>query len=160
PRGRAAASAAAKAQYRQIRSAQAQVAAALPGVAPGSRVLYWTHSVLAGIAVSTDVRNIPRLQHLAGVKAVYPIMPKEASNSYAVPLQGAPAGWTAHGDLGQDSTVAVIDTGIDYTHADFGGPGDSAVYDTARQHDAEPADPRLFPSAKVIGGRDLVGDAY
>ena len=51
PRGRAAASAAAKSQYAQVRSAQARVVAALPAVAPGARVLYRTHSLLAGVAV-------------------------------------------------------------------------------------------------------------
>src|SRR5262249_10000381 len=64
------------------------------------------------------------------------------------------------GDLGQDSTVAVIDTGLDYTHANFGGPGTSAAYDQAFAHSTAPADPALFPSLKIIGGTDLVGDAY
>ncbi len=159
-RGRTAASAAAKTQYTQIKAAQAQVASVLPSVAPGSRELYRTHSVLAGIAVYTDVQNVPRLRQISGVKAVYPISPKTRSNAYAVPLVGAPLAWTAYGDLGQDSTIAVIDTGIDYTHANFGGPGTPAAYDTALAHDAEPADPALFPSAKVIGGTDLAGDAY
>jgi subtilisin family serine protease len=160
PRGRAAAAAAARSQYAQVRSAQARVVAALPAVAPGARVLYRTHSLLAGVAVYTDAKSLPRLQRLPGVKAVYPISPKALANSYAVPLQHAPEAWTAYGDLGQDSTVAVIDTGIDYTHADFGGPGTAAAYQAAFARGALPADPALFPSAKIIGGTDLVGDAY
>jgi subtilisin family serine protease len=160
PRGRSAASAAAKAQYALIKTAQARVASLLPSVAPGSRLLYRTHSVLAGIAVYTDVRDLPRLRTMSGVKAVHPIAAKKPSNAYAVPLVGAPQAWTAYGDLGQNSTIAVIDTGIDYTHANFGGPGTVAAYDAASAHGAEPADPALFPSAKVIGGTDLVGDDY
>jgi subtilisin family serine protease len=58
--------------------------------------------------------------------------------------------------------IAVIDTGIDYTHADFGGPGTIAAYDQANSRDTLPADPTLFgPSApRVKGGIDLVGDDY
>ena len=160
PRGRSAASAAARSQFTRIRAAQARFAAALPSAAPGSRVLYRTHSVVAGIAVDTDVANVPRLQRMSGVRAVHPISAKKPSNAYAVPLQGAPQAWTAYGDLGQDSTIAVIDTGIDFTHANFGGPGTAAAYDAAFAHDAAPADPELFPSAKVIGGTDLAGDGY
>ena len=94
------------------------------------------------------------------MKAVYPIAPKKASNSYAIPLQGAPSAWQAHGDLGQNSTIGIIDTGVDYTHANFGGPGTVAAYNTALAHDGHNADPALFPNAKVIGGYDLAGDSY
>jgi subtilisin family serine protease len=157
PQGKAAASAAAKAQYRQVQSDQARVVTALPS---GSRVLYKMHSVLAGVAVYTDVHNFAALQGISGVKAVYPIAPKSPSNAYAVPLQHAPQAWVAHGDLGENSKVAVIDTGIDYTHANFGGPGTVAAYDTAKSTDDLPPNPALFPSAKVVGGTDLVGDTY
>ena len=60
---------------------------------------------------------------------VYPIAAKSPSNSYAVPLQNAPQAWKAYGDLGADSTVAIIDTGVDYTHANMGGVGTVADFD-------------------------------
>jgi subtilisin family serine protease len=156
-RGKAAASTAAKTQYSRIKTQQNGVVAALPR---GSRVLYRTHSVLSGVAVYTDVHNYAALRRISGVQAVYPIAPKTASNSYAMPLQHAPLAWQAHGDLGANSTVAVIDTGIDYTHANFGGPGTVAAYNTAKANDAQAANPSVFPSAKVVGGTDLVGDNY
>jgi subtilisin family serine protease len=58
--------------------------------------------------------------------------------------------------------VAVIDTGVDYTHANFGGPGTVTAWKTAFAKSTGPADPTLFgPDApKVKGGVDLVGDAY
>ncbi|MDT4938920.1 MAG: hypothetical protein QOG80_2591, partial [Pseudonocardiales bacterium] len=155
--GKSAAAAAARAQLRQVVAAQSGVVAALP---TGSKVIYKTHAVLAGVAVVTDVRNYAALTRIGGVAAVYPIAPKTASNAYAVPLQGAPTAWTAHGDLGQNSTIAVIDTGIDYTHANFGGPGTSAAYDTAKATDNVAANPALFPSAKIIRGFDFAGDSY
>src|SRR4051812_4727919 len=153
-RGASAARAAARAQLSRVTTAQNRVVAALPAK---SRVLYRTHAVLPGLAVVTDVANYAKLRGLSGVTAVYPIAPKSPSNSYAVPLQGAPQAWKAFGDLGQNSTVAVIDTGIDYTHADFGGAGTTEAYDTAKA--AKGASPD-FPSDKVIGGFDLAGDDY
>ena len=100
------------------------------------------------------------LEGLDGVSAVYPIAPKSLDNSYAMPLQGAPQAWTSTGALGQGTKIAVIDTGIDYTHANFGGPGTVSAYDDAHAAEASDADPALFPSTKVVGGFDLVGDAY
>ena len=58
----------------------------------------------------------------------------------------------------------MIDTGIDYTHANFGGPGTVEAYEAADAADTTlgPEDAPWFgPTApKVKGGIDLVGDAY
>ncbi|HEX2896214.1 MAG TPA: S8 family serine peptidase [Marmoricola sp.] len=153
-RGKAAAHVAAKSQLSTVTSAQNRVIGALPS---GSRVLYRTHAVLAGVAVVTDVKNYSKLTRLSGVSAVYPIAPKSPSNSYAVPLQKAPQAWESHGNLGQNSTVAIIDTGIDYTHTDLGGDGAPSTYPTAKAAKGQSPD---YPNAKVIGGYDLAGDDY
>lgn len=155
--GAATARSAARAQRVRIAGAQRRVEAELP---PRSPVLYRTHSVIAGVAVSTSTGNREELAGLPGVRAVYPIAPKTFSNSTAVPLQGAPQVWEGSGDLGQGMRIAIIDTGIDYTHANFGGPGTLSAYDTAHAAEASAPNPALFPSAKVAGGADLVGDAY
>ena len=156
-RGEVAAAAAARTQFAQVKASQARVVAALP---TNATVLYRTHSVLAAIAVTTDVKNLSALKGISGVRAVYPIAPKSPSNAYAVPLQGAPKVWTAYGDLGQNATIAVIDTGIDYTHANFGGPGTVAAYQKALATDAVAANPAEFPTSKIIDGYDFAGDAY
>ena len=69
-----------------------------------------------------------------------------------------------HGDsawggglTGDGVTVAIIDTGLDYYHANFGGSGDPA--DFAADNGLTIGTP-AFPNAKVIGGTDFVGDAY
>jgi subtilisin family serine protease len=157
PKGTAAAHAAAKTQLTAIRTAQNNVAAALPSK---SRVLYRTHAVMSGLGVVTDVRNFAKLQAISGVAAVYPIAPKSLSNSSAVPLQRAPEAWTAYGDLGANSTVAILDTGVDYTHANFGGVGTVTDFNQAAAQLGKPVSPNEFPGPKVIGGSDLVGDAY
>ncbi|MFL6022802.1 MAG: S8 family serine peptidase [Marmoricola sp.] len=155
--GQAAARTASKKQLGTVTSAQNRVIANLPS---GSKVLYKAHSALAAVAVTTDVKNYTKLTRMSGVTAVYPISPKSATNSYAVPLQGAPDAWEAHGDLGKNSTVAIIDTGVDYTHADFGGVGTVADYKAAKAQLGQPVTEGEFPGPKVIGGYDLAGDDY
>jgi subtilisin family serine protease len=155
--GKAAAKAAARNQLSTVRASQDRVTAALP---KGTTVLYKTHAALNTVAVRTDAKNVRALRGISGVAAIYPIAPKKPSNSYAVPLVGGPAAWTAFGDLGENTSIAIIDTGLDYTHANFGGPGTEAAYTTAHAAEASPADPTLFPSAKIVDGYDFAGDAY
>jgi subtilisin family serine protease len=149
-------------QKAAIATAQSRLAQALPA---RSSVLYRLSNVLDAVAVRTDVHNYTALTHLAGVAAVYPVAPKAPTNSYAVPFQDAPAGWDGDPsgkDIGEGIRVADIDTGLDYTHADFGGPGTTAAYRTAFAHDTEaPAagsyDPHKFDAQDSW---DLVGDTY
>ena len=155
--GKTAANTAARNQLSMVKAAEARVIAALPS---GSNVLYQTHTVLAGVAVYTNVKNIPALQRISGVARVYPIAAKTPSLTYADVLQRAPQVWQTYSDRGENATIADIDTGIDYTHADFGGPGTTAAYNLAHSTETAPADPSLFPTAKIPVGYDLVGDSY
>jgi subtilisin family serine protease len=157
PAGRSAARAAATQQLTAVRAAQGRVIAALPS---GSHVLYHTHAALAGVAVYTNVANATALQRISGVAAVYPIAPKKPSLTYAVPLVHAPQAWETYGDTGAGTTIADIDTGIDYTHSDFGGVGTVAEYTDSKAQLGEPVSPGEFPGPKVAGGFDLVGDDY
>src|SRR5438094_447425 len=73
--------------------------------------------------------------------------------------------WALAGAVGLSVVAAMggtADTGIDYTHADVGGPGTGAAWTAAKAASTAPADPSLFgPAApKVKGGYDFVGDAY
>src|ERR671910_166745 len=73
----------------------------------------------------------------------------------SVSFIGAPAVWRDHGARGKGVSVAIIDSGIDYTHANFGGSGTRADYDA---NDPAVVEPGSFPTAKVVAGYDLVGD--
>jgi subtilisin family serine protease len=155
PRGLRAARTAATDQLATVHAAETDVIAALPS---DTRVLYRTHAVLAGVAVYTKVSNLAALQRISGVSAVYPIAPKTPSLSYSVLLQKAPQAWAAYGDTGANTTIAIIDTGIDYTHADFGGPGTTAAYKAALASDT--ATPSFPDPNKIAGGYDFAGDTY
>ena len=154
PRGIAAAKGAARAQTLTVRRAQRGVEAAFGRSATRARTLYRSHALYSGVAVRTDASRLRALAALPGVKAVHRIVPKQPSNSSSVPLIGAPQVWHANGQTGQGVRIGIIDTGIDYTHADFGGPGTTAAFDAAK------ATNTFTPTAKVVGGYDFAGDAY
>lgn len=109
-----------------------------------------------GFRVSVKVRDIPALLKLPGVISVARVAMHKPSNESSVPWIGAPDVW-ATGSDGDGVTIAVIDTGIDYLHANFGGSGDAADY-TA--NDKTVIEAGTFPTAKVIGGYDFAGSAY
>eukprot|EP00978_Attheya_sp_CCMP212_P032397 scaffold126239_cov55-Attheya_sp.AAC.1 len=66
-------------------------------------------------------------------------------------LQTAPFSLT-----GKGIRVAVIDSGVDYTHANFGGPGTQASYATAATNNVN--NNPFYPTSKVVGGFDFVSN--
>jgi minor extracellular serine protease Vpr len=109
-------------------------------------------SALPAIAALPDVAGVDRV----GLHTV-------PDNVNGVPLIGAPTAWGSASNLtGAGVKVAVIDTGVDYTHADFGGPGTAAAWSTAQAGSTGPANPAWFGSSapKVKGGFDFSGDDY
>src|SRR6266850_1425331 len=118
-----------------------------------------------GIKVRIAGDRVKELAALPGVVAVRPLQLMKPDNLRGIPLIGAPSVWQNLGLHGEGVKIAIIDTGIDYTHANFGGPGTAAAYTAAHAHADDPltpADPSLFgPSApRIKGGTDLVGDSY
>ena len=59
---------------------------------------------------------------------------------------------------GQGVRVAVIDSGIDYTHSIFGGEGSTTAFETAAASTRPRAD-GLFPTLRVVDGHNFVGGA-
>lgn len=129
----------------------------------GGRVLAHYHDAVNGMKVEITRGEVAGLASLPGVVQVVPIAKYRIENAVSVPYIGAPQVWQATpGYRGEHVKIAIIDTGIDYTHANFGGPGTAAAFTAAAANSAAPADPTLFgPNApKVKGGTDLAGDAY
>ena len=133
----------------------------LPSLTSGKingRVLYRVQNAYNGVAMIVSPNAISEIAQLPGVKAVHFLHPKSPSTTFSdidfLKTRTATGGpWTTGGVHGEGMKVADIDSGLDYVHRDFGGDANyTGVTDTnANGH---------FPSAKVPGGTDLVGDAY
>jgi len=128
-----------------------KASAAADGVKYTERYSY--DSLWNGLSVSVAPSQVAALGSVPGVKAVYPVhtvsLPDftseggggaDAEMKNAVGLTGADI---AHNELGLDGsgvTIAIMDSGLDYTLPEFGGCFGAAC--------------------KVRGGSDLVGDSY
>ncbi|HEY8452071.1 MAG: S8 family serine peptidase [Micromonosporaceae bacterium] len=99
--------------------------------------------LLPGMSVNVPTDQVDDLRRLPGVAAVHENRTFRASTVDSVPLIGAPEVWERTDPDGLPArgagvTVAVIDTGIDYTHPALGGG--------------------YGPGFKVVGGYDFVND--
>jgi len=131
----------------------------------GGEVMATYHYVLNGLKVRIAASKVGALTMLPGVVAVKNLAVYQIENAQSVPLIGAPAVWQGcapFGNCGEGIKIAIVDTGIDYTHANFGAKGDPADFVAASATSTAAADPKFFgPTApRVKGGTDLVGDAY
>ncbi|WP_328607212.1 S8 family serine peptidase [Amycolatopsis sp. NBC_00345] len=145
------------------RAAKADTAAAVTSVLgqlkasdSAAKLVTQTSNAVAGAVVTADAAKIRELAKRADVVSVRTVVPKSRTNASAEQLTNTLASWQQTGKYGDNIRVGVIDDGIDYTHADFGGPGTPEAYKAVDPTKASP----LFPSAKVVGGTDLVGDDY
>ena len=149
-------------KYRNdLAAQQSKMAVSLASV--GAEELARVHVAHNAIAVRVDASQLEQLALIPGVAKVRPVLNYEMSLSETVPYVGG-ASVQASGVTGAGVTVAVLDSGIDYTHRNLGGEGTLAAY--AAAYGAAPGDPLqttldgLFPTAKVIGGFDFVGEAW
>ena len=161
--------AAARAERGLLDRAEAAIVAAQDRTAAqvaalGGRVVGRQRAFQSGLLVHAPAALAPRLQALPEVAAVWPAPLMRPDLAASGPRVGAPALRAQSGWDGQGSVIAVIDTGIDYTHAALGGVGLAAAYQQAavaaeRIDDTWNGQP-IFPNAKVIGGYDFVGANY
>ncbi|MDQ4092896.1 MAG: S8 family serine peptidase [Actinomycetota bacterium] len=119
--------------------------------------LFRTTNAVPGLAVVADADAIRQLAGSPDVRSVYKIVPKAVMNSSTVQLTRTLRAWQQTGRLGDGVRIGIIDDGIDYTHADFGGPGTPAAYTAINPTMAKPS---YFPTRKVVGGYDFAGDDY
>ncbi len=131
--------------------------------APSATVIGSVQLVANTVFLEIDANEVQALANDRAVTRVAPAGNYKRNLTETVPYIGAET-LQGLGVTGKGVRVAVIDSGIDYTHAEFGGAGTAAAY--AAAWGTSLADPRntttdgLFPTAKVIGGYDFVGEAW
>lgn len=99
--------------------------------------------LLNAVAVTVPASEVAALGKLPGVTGVHENVPVRASTAVSVPLVGAGEIWQRQDPSGTAAkgtgvTVAVIDSGVDYSHPDLGGG--------------------FGEGHKVVGGYDFVND--
>lgn len=123
----------------------------------GGRVDRRYVDAINGLAVTLPMEAVTLLVQTPGVLQVEPVRVMRQANTRSDTFTGASAAWTDQGVTGAKVKIAIIDTGIDYTHATFGGAGVASAYSS---NDRTIIEPGSFPTPKVIAGYDFVGDDY
>ena len=117
------------------------------------------------LIVSINAKQVPVLKNISGVIAVRPVTdpPLSVTPQPDLPTTVNYVGGVTvqnNGFKGQGVRVAMLDTGIDYTHYNLGGSGIVADYNAAVAVASGTPPSNLFPTSKVIGGYDFVGDVW
>jgi subtilisin family serine protease len=137
-----------------IRSQQAEVTSLIESL--GGTVHGSVQTVLNAVFASVDASKVADLAANPAVVTIRQVADYELDLPDTVPYIG---GTDVH-DAGFDGTgvtVAVLDSGIDYYHAAFGGSGDPNDY---ANDDPSIIEAGTFPTAKVVDGFDFVGDNW
>jgi minor extracellular serine protease Vpr len=139
-----------------LRQQQSALLGRVQALDPNARVIAQTQIVLNAVFVEVDASVLPQLANDPAVLRIAPVGNYEKDLFETVPYIGASA-VQASGFTGKGIKVAVLDSGVDYTHAALGGSGDPADY---AANDPTIIEPGTFPTAKVVGGYDFVGGEW
>lgn len=150
----------------EIDATAATVEAEATAVDADAEVLYVTRYTVPGVALTLDASGIETIAAMDDVVKISAIRSQsidlptvsDPTNVNSDALVSAYEAWSG-GATGAGVTIAVIDTGIDYTHMAFGGPGTPEAYATAVASTEAP-DPAWFDGTKYLGGADFAGPTY
>jgi len=182
-------SSAAKQRVKAIGSTVDAVRAAVEQSDADATELYSTEYTVPGVAVVADVAALRKVAARSDVESIIPLTPKKIvdptvnADSGAAPSGVDPSltkpgadgvtpknaasdvytrsldAWQQTGRTGKGVNVAVLDTGLDYTQADFGGPGTTAAYQAALANTGAPT-AGSYDGTKFLGGYDFAGPTY
>jgi subtilisin family serine protease len=150
----------------QLRSAHDALSQQLS--AAGATEITRAGKAVNAIFVIADAATANRIAGIGGVRSVQAVVDFQR---HSVPVEeykevtphiGA-ASLRHSGVDGRGVRVAVLDSGIDYTHAAFGGAGTAeaffAAYGRSQLHE-ENRLPVAWPQGRVMGGFDFVGERW
>ena len=141
----------------KLSNSQDKVAAQVTSL--GGAVENRLQSAYNGLRVTIDSAQVADVEGIDGVKSVQAIPVHARSNTTGVPYIGSPNAWQGAGGsgyTGKGVKIAIIDSGIDYTHATFGGEGTPDAFNAA----TGATDPTPYYGSRVKGGYDFAGDLY
>ncbi|MDX1539318.1 S8 family serine peptidase [Arsukibacterium sp.] len=134
--------------------AQQQVTAALMQLDTDAQILTTTKNLAAGLVVNASAEALDALQKNPLVASVKPMYDSELhvadSAAYIKAVQTVQSGKAT----GEGVRVAILDTGIDYTHAALGGAGTAEAYSAARANTGAVS----WPQGSVIGGYNFINN--
>ncbi|MBM7070796.1 S8 family serine peptidase [Shewanella sp. 202IG2-18] len=119
------------------------------------KVLDQTKILANSIIVDADSAALDQISKLSEVKAVLPLYDYEINVDASAEYINAKELVTNGIASGKGQRVAVLDTGVDYTHAAIGGSGKVEDYEAAVATADQPVN---WPQGKVIGGYDFIND--
>ena len=123
----------------------------------GGTITFRYKVLVNAFSAQLSAKAAAALAQRSDVRSVQPVSIVRMSLTTSVPFIGADQVWNDFGVRGEGMKVALVDTGIDYTHASFGGEGPVEAYEA---NDPTFIEPDSFPTSKVIGGFDFVGNDY
>lgn len=140
----------------KLRNEQSAFVRRAASLAPGSKMKTSVQTVLNAVVMDVDADQIRALASDPDVARISRVVDYRMDLSETVPYITASMVQSAGFD-GSGVKVAVLDSGIDYFHAAFGGSGNPADY---AANDPAFIETGTFPTAKVTGGYDFVGSDW
>ena len=145
-----------------------QTAVARQAAALGAVELARINYLVNVIAVRVPTSRLAELRALPGVAGVYPVVDGELQLEHSAERIGALYAQDVLGFDGTGITIGIVDSGVDYTHAAFGGPGTELAYTIATSGTNGAVITDTFApgwvwptdTIKVVGGYDFTGPVW
>lgn len=132
---------------------QREVSYQLQSLDADAQVLLQTKHLAAGLVVTASAQALDALGRSAAVRNILPVYDSKPmvadSAEYIRALQTVQSGKAT----GEGIRVAILDSGVDYTHAALGGPGTQEAYAAAL---ADQTNAPAWPVGQVVGGYDFL----